>query len=157
MVHKQDEKKMKKNYVYLAGPMEDCSEEHMKDWRHRAEIQLSMAGIEVLDPTRRVQFHEDMRILADRNVPDQSVCRRIFKLDMQDIASSSVVLADCRKDSGRGTGTSMELMFAHMKNKIIILWVNDGDRIHPFYEALYTEKHYNLEDAIDAVTHYYGG
>jgi hypothetical protein len=74
---------------------------------------------------------------------------------LHDIASSRVVLADVRRDSGRGTGTSMELMFAHMKNKIIILWADEGDFIHPFYEAMSTEKHYNLEDAIDAVKEYY--
>jgi len=84
-----------------------------------------------------------------------NTCKRIFKQDLHDIASSRVVLADVRRSSGRGTGTSMELMFAHMKNKIIILWADEGDLIHPFYEAMATEKHYNLEDAVYAVLEYY--
>jgi hypothetical protein len=49
----------------------------------------------------------------------------------------------------------MELMFAHMKNKIIILWADDGDVIHPFYEAMATEKHYSLQEAVEAVKEYY--
>ena len=49
----------------------------------------------------------------------------------------------------------MELMFAHTKNKIIILWADEGDYIHPFYEAMATEKHYSLEEAVDSVRLYY--
>ena len=74
---------------------------------------------------------------------------------MQDIANSTVVLADIRRGSGRGTGTSMELMFAHMKNKVIILWADEGDLIHPFYESIYTEKHYTLNDCLEAISYYY--
>ena len=76
--------------------------------------------ITALDPTRRVSFHDEL-YLGEQHTPVQSTCRRIFKMDMQDIANSNVILADIRRDSGRGTGTAMELMFAHIKNKIIIL------------------------------------
>ena len=147
---------MKKNYVYLACPMEDVSFDHMTGWRESATKFLENAGIEVLDPTRRVQFHDDMAILGDRDPLSQSMSRRIFKMDLQDIANSTVILADARQSSGKGTGTSMELMFGHTKHKTMILWADQDDRIHPFYEALYTEKHHNLEDCLDAITYYYG-
>ena len=143
-----------KNYVYLAGPMEDCTQQHMKAWRIQASNALDEAGIPSLDPTRRVTFHENLT-LAEQGVPIQSTCRRIFKMDMQDIANSSVVLADVRRSSGRGTGTAMELMFAHMKNKIIILWANEDDLIHPFYESIYTEKYNSIDDCVHACTYYF--
>jgi len=144
-----------KDHVYLAGPMEDCSEDHMTGWRIDAQYSLEFADISYLDPTRRVSFHDQLgENLQDVN-KTMNICKRIFKQDLHDIASSRVVLADVRRDSGRGTGTSMELMFAHMKNKIIILWADEGDFIHPFYEAMATEKHYNLYDALDAVKEYY--
>jgi nucleoside 2-deoxyribosyltransferase len=143
-----------KNYVYLAGPMEDCTKEHMTGWRSYTKNKLSQMEIDSLDPTRRVSFHDEL-YLGEQHTPVQSVCRRIFKMDMQDIANSTVVLADVRRDSGRGTGTSMELMFAHMKNKIIILWADKDDLIHPFYESIYTEKYFELEDCLDAITNYY--
>ena len=143
-----------KNYVYLAGPMEDCTKEHMTGWRSYTKNKLSQIEIDSLDPTRRVSFHNEL-YLGEQHTPVQSVCRRIFKMDMQDIANSTVVLADVRRDSGRGTGTSMELMFAHMKNKIIILWADKDDLIHPFYESIYTEKYFELEDCLDAITNYY--
>jgi nucleoside 2-deoxyribosyltransferase len=144
-----------KDHVYLAGPMEDCSADHMTGWRIDAQFSLGFADISSLDPTRRVSFHDQLGDNLQDVTKTMNICKRIFKQDLHDIASSRVVLADVRRDSGRGTGTSMELMFAHMKNKIIILWADEGDFIHPFYEAMSTEKHYNLEDAIDAVKEYY--
>ena len=143
-----------KKYVYLAGPMEDCSPKRMTSWRMHCETKLNQMEISTLDPTRRVSFHDEL-YLGEQHTPIQSTCRRIFKMDMQDIASSTVVLADIRRDSGRGTGTAMELMFAHMKNKIIILWSNKNDHIHPFYESIYTEKHFELDDCIEAISYYY--
>jgi nucleoside 2-deoxyribosyltransferase len=144
-----------KDHVYLAGPMEDCSADHMTGWRIDAQFSLGFADISSLDPTRRVSFHDQLGDNLQDVTKTMNICKRIFKQDLHDIASSRVVLADVRRDSGRGTGTSMELMFAHMKNKIIILWADEGDLIHPFYQAMATEKHYNLEDAIDAVKEYY--
>jgi nucleoside 2-deoxyribosyltransferase len=144
-----------KNQVYLAGPMEDCTADHMTGWRVDAQIQLDFAGISSLDPTRRVSFHDQLGDNLQDVTKTMNICKRIFKQDLHDIADSRVVLADVRRDSGRGTGTSMELMFAHMKNKIIILWANEGDFVHPFYEAMATEKHYTLEDAVQAVQEYY--
>lgn len=144
-----------KEHVYLAGPMEDCSVDHMTGWRNKATQVLEMADIQVLDPTRRVSFHDQLAVNLRDVTKTMNTCKRIFKQDLQDIASSRVVLADVRRSSGRGTGTSMELMFAHMKNKIIILWAEEGDFIHPFYEAMATEKHFNLQDAIYAAAEYY--
>jgi len=143
-----------KNYVYLAGPMEDCTKDRMLSWRENAEKKLSLLEINTLNPTRRVSFHDEL-YLGETQTPVQSTCRRIFKMDMQDIANSTVVLADVRRSSGRGTGTSMELMFAHMKNKIIILWADENDLIHPFYESIYTEKYFTLNECLEAITYYY--
>ena len=144
-----------KSYTYLIGPMEDVSEDHMKGWRNKATTMLNEKGIETLDPTRRVSFHDQLGDRLEDTQRNMNLCRRIFKMDMQDIANSTVVLADVRRCSGKGTGSAMEIMFAHMKNKIIILWCNEDDFPHPFFEAVATEKHFNLEDAVEAVKSYY--
>jgi nucleoside 2-deoxyribosyltransferase len=144
-----------KDQVYLAGPMEDCTEDHMTGWRQLTANALKLSDINTLDPTRRVSFHDQLGENLENVTKTMNTCKRIFKQDLQDIAESKVVLADVRRSSGRGTGTSMELMFAHTKNKIIILWADEGDYIHPFYEAMATEKHYSLEEAVDAVRLYY--
>ena len=144
-----------KDYIYLAGPMEDCTQEHMCGWRERASQFLEAADLKSLDPTRRISFHDQLGDKLQDEVRGMNVCKRIFKQDLQDIADSRVVIADVRRSSGRGTGTSMELMFAHMKNKIIILWADEGDFPHPFIEAIATEKHYDLEEALEAALSYY--
>lgn len=146
---------MSKDYVYLAGPMEDVSATEMKGWRNDATFSLNSLDIPVLDPTRRISFHNQLSGTLQDQVRGMNICRRIFKQDLQDIADSRVILADVRRSTGRGTGTSMELMFAHTKNKIIILWSDEGDYPHPFIEAIATEKHYSLEDAIEAIKSYY--
>jgi hypothetical protein len=146
-----------KNHTYLAGPMEDVSVDHMTSWRILASERLDAAGIDYLDPTRRVSFHDQLKGVdyLQEVVKGMNICKRIFKQDLEDIASSKVMLVDARRSSGKGTGTAMETMFAHTKNKIIIIWCDPEDPPHPFYEAMYSEKHYTLEDAIDAVMEYY--
>jgi len=144
-----------KEHVYLIGPMEDCTVEHMTGWRNDASDYLEELGVPVYDPTRRVSFHDQMQDMPQDTYRNSNICKRIFKQDLQDLAASRVVLADVRRSSGRGTGSSMELMFAHTQNKIIVLWANPDDPIHPFMEAVATEKHYDLKDALKAVGSYY--
>ena len=144
-----------KEHVYLIGPIEDCTVEHMRGWRIEAGAYLEEVGVPVYDPTRRIPFHDQIGDTVQDTHRSMNICKRIFKQDLQDIAQSRVVLADIRRNSGRGTGSSMELLFAHTQNKIIILWADPEDQIHPFMEAIATEKHYVLEDALRAVATYY--
>ena len=146
---------MNKEYADLAGPMEDTTIEDMTGWRNTATTGLASKGIQTLDPCRRCDFHTQIGSFVQDEVRGMNVCKRIFKQDLQDIARSTVVLADVRKGSGRGTGTSMELMFAHLKNKIIILLADENDFPHPFIESIYTEKHYDLEEVINATCGYF--
>ena len=140
------------NYVYLAGPMEDVSHEEMKGWRNNATEFLNMFGIETLDPTRRVSFHDE---LLQNKTKTKNICNEIFSKDLKDIDNSLVVLADIRRGAGRGIGTAMELMYAYTKNKKIILWADMLDLEHPFIEAVATEKYYDLYEALEATTSYY--
>jgi len=149
----------KKNYgVYLIGPMEDVTLGEMTGWRNVATEQLENADIPVYDPTRRVPLRNQLEDYLDNEQMTLNLYKRIFKQDLQDIQNSSVVLADCRRGEGlpvRRTGSDMELMFAHVHNKIIIAWCDPGDDLHPFYESIFTEKHYNLCDATEAAMEYF--
>lgn len=146
-----------KSGVYLAGKMEQASVDEMKVWRTKATEDLNASNITVYDPTRRIPLHTQILGHLEDERKTLDVCRRIFKLDLQDIANSTVVLADVRRNNvgAIGTGTAMELMFAHTKNKIIILWANSHEPIHPFLESIATEKTYSLEDALTSVKEYF--
>ena len=78
---------MTKEYVYLAGPMEDCSEEWMKSWREYMSFELEQSGILCLDPTRRVSFHDQLGEHIQDITKTTNICKRIFKQDLQDIAN----------------------------------------------------------------------
>jgi len=148
-----------KNFVYTAGPIEDCTVEEMTGWRQRAASYLGERNILVKDPTRRLSFHVQLgdKDLVQEKFKDRSlnISKRIFKQDLEDIHMSKVVLADVRRSAGKGTGTACELMFAHMNNKIIILWQDKDDYPHPFLTAMATEIHYDLECALAAVRSYF--
>ena len=139
---------MKKNYVYLIGGMEQVSVERMTGWRQQATLELAQSDIETLDPTRRGKFHDE--------VMDMNTCNRILNLDLQDIANSTVCLADMRYATpGKQWGSAMEIMFAHTKKKNIIVWTDEGDIVHPFVNAIATEQYHSLEECIDAVRYYF--
>jgi nucleoside 2-deoxyribosyltransferase len=99
--------------IYIAGPMEGITVEQMTGWRNEFKDKLSGYGITILDPTRRMPFHSKDGI--DR-------ARFIFQKDLKDIDASDIVFFDIRYNAGRGTGTSMEAMYAWMKMKPIITW-----------------------------------
>lgn len=137
------------NHVYLAGPMEGVSEKAMKGWRDTATASLKEAGIRSLDPSRRKKFHDEPY--------SANLANRIVKMDLQDIARSSVVLANLSKEAlegGRAWGTVSEIAHSHTKNKIIVV-VTDPDFVHPFIDFYATEQHHDLESALSAIKNYY--
>ena len=84
--------------IYLSGPMRDCTEKEIKQWREYVKKQLPM--FKFLDPAER-----------GFNAPNA------IKLDKTDIYNSDIILTNCWKPSA---GTSMEIMYAYTRNKIII-------------------------------------
>jgi len=140
------------NGVYLAGPMSGMTGTNMKEWRTKAVQLLEMAGVPCLDPTRRVPYHKQKH--DDRGL-EGNISRRIFKQDLSDIARCEILLVDGRDHpSAKAQGTACEIMFSHMKNKIIIIWKNPGDQLNPFFVAMATEVHDDLEEAVYAAISY---
>jgi hypothetical protein len=129
--------------------MEGLTYEQMTGWRKKASEQLWLRDIDTLDPTRRISYHDQEK--------NDYTANRVVKHDLQDIAYSTVVLADLRDSlPGRKWGTVCEIAHAHTKNKIIVVITDPTQFKHPFIEYYATEIHHNLEDAIDAVVTYYG-
>ena len=77
-----------KDQVYLAGPMEDCSTDHMTGWRQLTADALELSDINTLDPTRRVSFHDQLGENLQDLTKTMNTCKRIFKQDLQDIADT---------------------------------------------------------------------
>lgn len=92
--------------VYLAGPINGCSDEEAGKWRSIATAALgSFCGI--ADPMVR-----DYRGVELDNVSD------IVEGDKADIDWCDAVLAYCWKPS---YGTAMEILYAHQQGKIVVV------------------------------------
>lgn len=140
--------------IYLAGPMAGFSGAKMKGWRTTAAKFFNNAGITVLDPTRRISYHE--QCLEEKGL-DSNIAKRIFKQDLRDIARSEVLMVDMREHPNvKAQGTAAEMMFAHMKHKVIIVWKKPEDHLNPFIAAMATEIHNTLTEAMEACVEYAG-
>jgi nucleoside 2-deoxyribosyltransferase len=126
----------------------------MKQWRNVAEEYLNEHDITTLDPTRRVSYHE--QALDDEGL-ERNIAQRIFKQDLRDIARCEVLLVDMRNHpDAKAQGTAAEVMFSHMKNKVIVMFKGEEDKLNPFMTAMATEVHNSLELALEAVVEYAG-
>jgi nucleoside 2-deoxyribosyltransferase len=91
--------------IYLAGPINGCSDNECCGWREKAKI--------LLDPHVCV----DPMIRDYRNIEDLAYIS-LVEDDKNDIDSCDVVLAMCSKPS---VGTSMEILYAWENNKIVVV------------------------------------
>ena len=83
--------------VYLAGPINGCSDSECKDWREWVKQRWPQHNY--LDPMRR-----------DYRGSEAESAAEIVSGDKEDIRKSDVFVAFCPKPS---VGTSMEIFFAH--------------------------------------------
>lgn len=101
--------------IYLCGPINGCTDEECKDWREMVKAQWSGA---TLDPMRR-----DYRGKEDESVNE------IVELDKIDVMNSDVILVNYDKPS---VGTSMEILYAFERGKLVVVVAAEGARISPW-------------------------
>lgn len=108
--------------VYLAGPINGCTDDEAFRWRHDVRrIATQLGQLEIVDPADR-----DERGREDSEYMD------IVNGDKAEIDSCSAVLANCWKTS---VGTSMEIMYAYERRKSIVVCVPVGRPVSPWYRA----------------------
>jgi nucleoside 2-deoxyribosyltransferase len=90
--------------VYLAGPINGCTDAECKDWR--AELKKHFQ--DAIDPMKR-----------DYRGVERMAYREIVDLDKRDIRNADVVLVNYDKPS---VGTSMEVFYAHTIGKPVVVW-----------------------------------
>lgn len=101
--------------IYLCGPINGCTDEECKDWR---EFVKELWTGPTLDPMRR-----DYRGKEDDSV------KEIVELDKIDVMNSDVILVNYDKPS---VGTSMEILYAFERGKLVVVVAKDGTRISPW-------------------------
>jgi nucleoside 2-deoxyribosyltransferase len=102
--------------VYLAGPINGCTDDEANNWRDIAKTRLGARNC--IDPMRR-----------DYRGREEQCVTEIVDGDKNDISSSDVVIANCWQVSW---GTAMEIHFAHSLSKPVIAVAPPGARVSPW-------------------------
>jgi hypothetical protein len=103
--------------VYLAGPINGCTDAEMFDWRR--DLIRRMPNTTFADPTVR-----DYRGIEDANVA------AIVEQDKADIDGCDIVVAYCPRPS---VGTSMEVLYAWQDGgKAVFVWAPPGAPVSPW-------------------------
>jgi nucleoside 2-deoxyribosyltransferase len=124
--------KTTKHYVYLCGGINGLTNDQCKNWRSIAKKQLKHTTI---DPMRR-----DYRGTEDEHVRD------IVEGDVEDIAKSTVVLANATRPSW---GTAMEIYVAYQQGKCVVVVASPP--ISPWLRYHATHIFPSLEQAIKVI------
>lgn len=122
------------NLVYLAGPINGCTDDEAVSWRELAKAQIGMDCC--LDPMRRDYRGREGEFTAE-----------IVEADKADIFACGLVLANCWQQS---TGTSMEVFYAHSIGKPVIAVVPPGAPVSPWLKYHATVRD-SLGEAINEV------
>ena len=98
--------------IYLAGPINGCTDPEARDWR--TDIAKRLPEHTILSPMVR-DYHGHEYLSADE----------IVSGDKADIDSCDILIAYCPKPS---VGTSMEVLYAWERRHHVIVWAPSG---HP--------------------------
>ena len=123
--------------VYLCGPINGCTDEECKDWREMLKQRLGEDSC--VDPMRR-----DYRGREDDCVEE------IVELDKIDILECDSLIVNYDKPS---VGTSMEVLYAWMHHKIIIVVCAPDTRISPWLRYHSTRIVHSFQDALEDLQH----
>lgn len=121
--------------VYLAGPINGCTDTECKDWREYVKREIGEDGI--LDPMRR-----DYRGLELDCVSD------IVEGDKEDIDSATHLLVNYDRPS---VGTSMEIIYAWERAKPVIVVASEGARLSPWLVYHSNKVFHSLSEALDYI------
>jgi nucleoside 2-deoxyribosyltransferase len=122
--------------VYLAGPIGGCTDEQCKEWREYAKTKLP----DTLDPMDR-----DFRGIEGDHTDE------IVEGDKADIDICDALLVNFPKAS---VGTCMEMMYAYMKNKLIVVVVPADLTISPWLKYHSATILTSFDDAIQFIEGY---
>lgn len=121
--------------VYLAGPINGCTDAECNDWREAVKLALPEATC--INPMRR-----------DYRGKEDAEYRTIVDLDKRDVRSADVVLANCPKPSA---GTSCEIYDAWLHSVPVVAWFAPEATVSPWIRYHSTVIVRSLPEAIAKV------
>jgi nucleoside 2-deoxyribosyltransferase len=122
--------------VYLAGPINGCDDATAKNWREYAKARLEA---ETLDPIRRDFRGREM---------EPGIDAEIVEGDKADIEGSDILLVNASSPS---VGTSMEVLYAFQRGKIVVSVYNNPRPPSPWLTYHSNKVFSGLDAAIEFV------
>lgn len=122
--------------VYLAGPINGCTDSEANDWRAEAKDLLARAGHMAFDPMIRDYRGREL---------EPGIAAEIVEQDKNDIASCDAVLVYFERPS---VGTSMEVFFAHTQGKFVTVVDKSNKPLSPW---LTHHSHFQTKTLREAV------
>lgn len=104
--------------IYLAGPINACSDDEVTSWRAEARAALEPRGHEIVDPADR-----------DFRGVENETYESIVEGDKADINRCDLVIAHCWQPS---YGTAMELLYAWERDIPVFAVVPNGQPVSPW-------------------------
>lgn len=126
---------MTKPAIYLCGPINGCTDEECKSWR---SLVTSIWPGRIIDPMRR-----DYRGREAESVTD------IVELDKIDVCAAEALIVSYDKPS---VGTSMEVLYAFERGKLVIVVTSPGVNISPWLRYHSHRIVYSYLDAVACVS-----
>ena len=132
--------------VYLAGPIDGLSYEKGVGWRDDARKELSLYGIKALSPQRGKDYLVEHREIADEmDFAKQeaffadnpmSNSKAIMARDKFDAVNCSVLFVNFLGATRVSIGTVMEIAWAHIQGKPVVVVIEDEDELHKKHPML---------------------
>ena len=119
--------------VYLCGPINGCTDEECRNWRDAVKAELPLT----IDPMRR-----------DYRGKEAECAREIVELDKIDVANADVILVNYDRPS---VGTSMEILFAWERGKMIVVVHREGANLSPWLVYHSHKRVTSFSDAIEFI------
>jgi len=124
--------------VYLAGPINGCSDAEAMNWRNTVHNRLGPGYC--LDPMRR-----------DYRGREDDFASEIVAHDKTDIFNSAIVLANCSKP---GWGTAMEIFYAFSHSKPVVAVIPEDAPVSPWVRQHTVRVFTSFFDAVEFVADY---
>ena len=135
--------------IYLAGPIDHCTHDEMWTWRTKATELLK--PMKCFNPCVR---HFEWNIDTTNR---DNIAKEVVTLDKAEIAASDGLLVwyNPPEKGSRMTGTTMEIIHAFEKGKLVVL-VTQEPHLSAWIEYHVHRIYDNLEDATDFIKMFYG-
>lgn len=139
--------------VYLAGPIAGLSYEEAVDWRGDARVLLGRHGIAAYSPMRGKAHLMGVEQLDSGHAPEHPVTtyRAIFDRDRFDVERCDVLLVNLLGADRLSIGTIMEMAWAHLLRKPVVLVIEPSGNPHDGHAMLSQCASFRVDSLGDAL------